>query len=80
MVVITYSGRSADIWWEKNSNPLARNGNLTVIDIAAETVSALTALMARGMRLNVMIQDGEVQVLGGDVTVEVRPLVRQAAK
>ena len=79
-VVVTYSGRSADIWWEKNSNSLARSNNLTVIDIAAETVSELTALMARTMRLNVMIQDGEVQVLGGDVTVEVRPLVRQAAK
>ena len=79
-VVVTYSGRSADIWWEKNSNSLARSGNLTVIDIAAETVAQLTALMARTMRLNVMIQDGEVQVLGGDVTVEVRPLVRQAAK
>ena len=79
-VLITYSGRSADIWWEKNSASLARSGNLTVIDIAAETVAELTALMARSMRLNVMIQDGEVQVLGGDVTVEVRPLVRQAAK
>ena len=79
-VVVTYSGRSADIWWEKNSASLARSGNLTVIDIAAETVAALTTLMARAMRLNVMIQDGEVQVLGGDVTVEVRPLVRQAAK
>jgi uncharacterized protein YaeQ len=79
-VVVTYSGRSADIWREKNSASLARSGNLTVIDIAAETVAELTALMARSMRLNVMIQDGEVQVLGSDVTVEVRPLVRQAAK
>lgn len=79
-VVVTYSGRSADIWWEKNGASLARSGNLAVIDIAAETVAQLTALMARTMRLNVMIQDGEVQVLGGDVTVEVRPLVRQAAK
>ena len=79
-VVVTYSGRSADIWWEKNKASLARSGNLTVIDIAAETVAALTTLMARTMRLNVMIQDGEVQVLGGDVTVEVRPLLRQAAK
>jgi uncharacterized protein YaeQ len=79
-VVVTYSGRSADIWWEKNAASLARSGNLTVIDLSAETVSALTSLMARTMRLNVMIQDSEVQVLGGDVTVEVRPLVRQAAK
>jgi len=51
-----------------------------VIDIAADTVAALTTLMARAMRMNMMIQDGEVQVLGGDVTVEVRPLLRQAAK
>jgi uncharacterized protein YaeQ len=79
VVVLTYSGRSADIWWEKNSNSLQRNKNLTVIDIAADAVEALVTLMARGMRLNVMIQDGEVQVLGGDVTVNVIPTVRQAA-
>ena len=36
--------------------------------------------MARSMRLNVMIQDEEVQVLGGEVTVDIRPLVRQAAQ
>ena len=80
VVVVTYSGRSADIWWEKNKASLARNGNLTVIDIAADTVAALTTLMARAMRLNVMIQDEEVQILGGEVTVDIRPLVRQAAQ
>lgn len=80
VVVITYSGRSAEIWWEKNANALGRNKNLSVIDIAADSVEQLVALMARGMRLNVMIQDGELQVLGGDVTVDIRPLVRQAAQ
>lgn len=79
VVVVTYSGRSADIWWEKNSNSLQRNKNLTVIDIPVEAVEQLVALMVRGMRLNVMIQDGEVQVLGGDVTVSLVPAVRQAA-
>ena len=80
VVVVTYAGRSADLWWEKNAASLARNRNLTVIDLAAEPVAELTALMARGMRLNVMIQDGEVQVLGGDTTVEIRPMLRQAAQ
>ena len=80
VVVVTYAGRSADLWWEKNAASLARNRNLTVIDLAAEPVAELTALMARGMRLNVMIQDGEVQVLGGDTTVEIRPVLRQAAQ
>ena len=79
VVVVTYAGRSADIWWEKNAASLARSKNLTVIDIAAEPMAELTELMVRGMRLNVMIQDGELQVLGGDVTVDIKPLVRQAA-
>ena len=79
VVVVTYAGRSADIWWEKNAASLARSKNLTVIDIAAEPMAELTALMVRGMRLNVMIQDGELQVLGGDVTVDIKPVVRQAA-
>lgn len=79
VVVVTYAGRSADIWWEKNANSLQRSKNLTVIDIPAEAVDQLVALMVRGMRLNVMIQDGEVQVLGGDVTVSLIPSVRQAA-
>jgi len=76
---VTYAGRSADIWWEKNANSLQRSKNLTVIDIDAEAVEQLVALMVRGMRLNVMIQDCEVQVLGGEVTVSLVPGVRQAA-
>lgn len=79
VVVVNYSGRGADLWWEKNASSLARSRNLTVLDISAETVAELTSLLTRGMRLNVMIQDTEIQVLGGDATIEVRPLVRQAA-
>ena len=79
VVVVNYSGRGAELWWEKNAASLARSRNLTVLDISAETVAELTTLLTRGMRLNVMIQDTEIQVLGGEATIEVRPLVRQAA-
>lgn len=79
VVLFTYGGRSSDIWWEKNAASLARSRNLTVIDIPIEVVEQLTVMMVRGMRLNVMIQDGELQVLGGDVTIDIKPVVRQAA-
>ncbi len=79
VVLFTYAGRSSDIWWEKNAASLARNKNLTVIDIPIDVVEQLTAMMVRGMRLNVMIQDGELQVLGGDVTIDIKPALRQAA-
>ena len=79
VVLFTYGGRSSDIWWEKNANSLQRSKNLTVIDIPVEMVEQLTAMMVRSRRLNVLIQDGELQVLAGDATIEIRPVIRQAA-
>ena len=43
VVVVTYGGRTADLWWEKQSAALSRLDNLTVIDIAPESVEALAA-------------------------------------
>ena len=57
---------------------LARHRNLTVLDIAPETVDAVTALMVRSMRFNVMIQDGELHWMGDQGTLDLRPVVRQA--
>jgi uncharacterized protein YaeQ len=79
VVVVNYSGRGAELWWEKNAASLTRSRNLSVIDIAAEAVERLTAIMARAMRLNVMIQDGEVQIIGDAETLDIKPLTRQTA-
>jgi uncharacterized protein YaeQ len=78
VVVLNYSGRGAEIWWEKNQVSLARAKNLTVIDIPAPAVAALAALAERTMRLQCMIQDRQVQVFGVDVAVTIDPAVRMA--
>jgi uncharacterized protein YaeQ len=78
VVVITYSGRAADIWWEKIAPSLSRCGNLTVIDIAPATVAELAALADRGMRLQCMIQDGHVELYGEGSSVTVQQSVRMA--
>ena len=78
VVVITYSGRAADIWWEKVAPSLSRCGNLTVIDIAPATVAELAALADRGMRLQCMIQDGHVELYGEGSSVTVQQSVRMA--
>lgn len=80
VVVVNYGGRAADLWWEKNASGLARLRNLTVLDLSAADVDALTSLFARGMRLSVMIQDGEVQLLDDARTVTVIPAHRQRAE
>jgi uncharacterized protein YaeQ len=78
VVVVNYGGRAADLWWEKNASTLSRHQNLTVLDIAPDAVEALTALMQRGMRFHVMIQDGEMQWMTDDRNVSVIPTTRQA--
>ena len=83
VVVLTYGGRAAELWWEKNASALARHDNLTVLDLPTEQVQALTALYMRGLRLTVMIQDGEISLLGEDgreVVLRLQPrMASQAA-
>ena len=77
VVVINYSGHSADIWWDKIGGSLGRNRNLTVLDIPAATVDMLAAMSERGMRLQCLIQDGELQLIAGDLTLPIRPAIRK---
>ncbi len=79
VVVVTYSGRSADIWWDKTGAALARSRNLTVMDIPAESATALGALAGRNMQLQCLIQEGSVQLMDPHATVSFDPNVRLAA-
>ena len=78
VVVINYGGNGADIWWGKVGAALARNRNLTVLDIPAATVAALVGLLQRGMRLQCLIQDGQLQMMDDAHSVSVDPLPRMA--
>ena len=78
VVVFNYGGRASDLWWEKNAGTLARLKNLSVVHISVEETAALSGLLARGMRLQCLIQDGEVQMLGDTTAVTVHPQRRAA--
>jgi len=69
VIVVNYGGRVADLWWDKNAAALARLGNLTVIDLDAASIDALTAMIERSMRFNAILQDGELQLMGDAGTV-----------
>jgi uncharacterized protein YaeQ len=49
-----------------------------VIDIDGESVEALAGMIERSMRLNVLIQDGELQLMGDTATVALRAVTRMA--
>ena len=77
VVVLTYGGRGADLWWEKNEAALARCRNLTVLDIAPADSQALSARIGRGMDVQAMVQDGVLQWIDAAGTLEIAPRFRR---
>ncbi|MEO8808785.1 MAG: YaeQ family protein [Rhodanobacter sp.] len=78
VVVIGYGGNATQLWWNRVGSSLARHRNLTVLDVPEETVAELVDLLQRGMRLQCLIQDGQLQLMNDANAVAVDPLVRMA--
>ena len=79
VVLVNYSGNSADVWWERTAAALSRLRNLTVLALAPADVEAALGLHERAMRLTAMIQDGELQLMSEQRNVAMTPRVRMAA-
>jgi uncharacterized protein YaeQ len=71
VVIYTYSGRGAEVWWKKTAGALGRVKNVTVIDIAESSVQALAALTKRTMELQLFVQDGQMQMMGDEAIVPI---------
>lgn len=81
VVIYTYGGRTADLWWEQSRAKLERTQNLTILNLAVTTTRALSTLAQRDMKLHCTIQDGQISIGDRDDTVEVDlTTVKQAAK
>jgi len=79
VTVVGYSGRGFGLWWEKNAAALTRCANLGVVELPAGSAEALAALLARGMDLQCLIEEGDVQLLGEGGSVAVTPVWHQRA-
>lgn len=77
--LVGYSGRAFQIWWEKNAAALARCANLEVIELPEGAADALAGLLERGMRLQCIVQEGELQLMSEAATVSLTPVLLQAA-
>ncbi len=74
VVLISYGGRTADLWWSANQSKYLRQDNLRVYNLAPETTQALAALASRTMRLQCSIQDGQIWITDTQTTVHIEPL------
>ena len=74
VIIYSYGGRTAEIWWEKIKNSTTRFDNLQVINFSEADTSALGKLASRAMKLQVNIQDGEVMVSVDESIIYVTPV------
>ena len=74
--VYTYSGNSAQVWWDKAKATLQQSRNLTVIDVASSSSKALAEVATRNMNLQCLIQEGQVQMMTLDAIVPIEMVVR----
>lgn len=74
VIVYSYGGRTAEVWWEKVKNSTTRFDNLRVINLAENDTVELAKLASRSMKLQVNIQDGEVMISVGDSILYLTPV------
>lgn len=73
VIVYTYGGRGADIWWNQNSSKLERLNNLTVINLPETTSQGLATLVQRTMQLQMTVQDEEIWISDDKFRIQVEP-------
>ncbi len=79
VIIYSYGGRTAEIWWDKVKNSTTRFENLQVINFSEKDTGELAKLASRAMKLQINIQDGDVMVGVGDRIVNVTPLKWKSA-
>ena len=76
VVVYSYGGRAAQLWWQQNESTLSRLEKLTVVDLAQPDTLAMAALAARNMDLQLTIQDGQIWVSNDESSIQIEPQIR----
>jgi len=71
VVVYSYGGRVADMWFAQNRAQFERQKNLTLINLPTESTRDLPKLVQRTMHLQCTIQDGQVWLSDGEISVQI---------
>ncbi|MBL4864902.1 MAG: YaeQ family protein [Pseudomonadales bacterium] len=75
VMIYSYGGNAADIWWNQIQTKLTRFNNVTVINLPEADTQALAQLTTRTMQLNCTIQDGQVWISDDSHTQEITPIL-----
>jgi len=75
VVVVSYGGRAADLWWRQNCAKLVTLSNLRVLSLGAGDSQVLARLAERNMHLQCTVQEGVVWLGNERQQIELTPTV-----
>ena len=78
VIVYSYGGRVAEMWWNQSRDKLERIKNLSVINLPADSSLSLAKLAQRNMLLQCTIQEGQVWLSDKDNAVQVERVMVKA--
>jgi uncharacterized protein YaeQ len=67
--VLAYGGRAVDLWWQASRAKLERQDRLAVREVPIAASRALAQMAARSMRLQITIQEGNVLIADGAISI-----------
>ena len=73
VLVYSYGGRVAEIWFKKAK--LDSYKNLKVINLLTEDTTNLATMLARGMKLNFTIQEGDIMIANDVTSINIVPQI-----
>ena len=74
VIIYSFGGKTAEVWWEKIKGATSRFDNLQVFNFSETETRALESLASRTMKLQVNIQDGDVMISADDDVVYLTPI------
>ena len=74
VIIYSYGGRTAEVWWDKIKGSATHFENLQVINLAEAETKELVKIANRSMKLQVNIQDRDLMVSMDDSIVYVSPI------
>ena len=74
VIIYSYGGRTAEVWWDKIKNSTTRFENLKVINLSEAETNELAQQANRSMKLQVNVQEGDLMVSVDDSIVYVTPV------
>lgn len=79
VVVYTYGGRGADLWWRQNRAKLEPLNNLTVMNLPFDASHALAKLAQRTLQLQCTLQEGQIWLGNRDATAQIELVTVKSA-